>query len=268
MNASSTCALSVPVWRHWSTNFVFDRLVMIRIVKIETRDGDGGDDREQRRDRDHHDEDADDRQRRREQLAHRLLQALGEVVDVVGDPAQHVAARLTVDVAQRHAVELVLDVGAQLEHRPLHDAGEQVRLQVATTWRTPRRCRARSSRRVCSVGEVDALPARDAAHDDVGGAAEDLGREHQQRDAGDGEDQDGDDAEPLRAQPGREPAGRVLEVLRPFQRHARGARSDHRTRRGPPRRVAGRPSRSSARPVSRLACAVGVLGGLMPPPPR
>ena len=103
MNASSTCALSVPVWRHWSTNFVFDRLVMNRIVKTETgivtsatSDSSGeiviimirtptsvSD--------------------RREQLAQRLLQALREVVDVVRDPAEHVAARLAVDVAQRHA---------------------------------------------------------------------------------------------------------------------------------------------------------------------
>ena len=66
--------------------------------------------------------DADERERRREQLAQRLLEALGEVVDVVRDPAQHVAARLAVDVPQRHPVELVLDVGAQAEHRPLHDA--------------------------------------------------------------------------------------------------------------------------------------------------
>ena len=64
---------------------------------------------------------------RREHLAQRLLQALGEVVDVVGDPAQQVAARLAVDVAERQAVELVLDLGAQPVHRALHDAGEQVR---------------------------------------------------------------------------------------------------------------------------------------------
>ena len=36
--------------------------------------------------------DADEQQHRREHLAQRLLQALGDVVDVVGDPAQQVAA--------------------------------------------------------------------------------------------------------------------------------------------------------------------------------
>ena len=58
-------------------------------------------DREQRRDREHHDRDTDEQQDRREHLAQRLLQALGDVVDVVGDPAQQVAALLLVDVAER-----------------------------------------------------------------------------------------------------------------------------------------------------------------------
>ena len=65
------------------------------------RHGRERDDREQRRDREHHDRDADEQQHRREHLAQRLLQALRDVVDVVGDPAQQVAARLLVDVAER-----------------------------------------------------------------------------------------------------------------------------------------------------------------------
>ena len=44
-----------------------------------------------------------EQQHRREHLAQRLLEALGDVVDVVGDPAQQVAARLLVDVAERAA---------------------------------------------------------------------------------------------------------------------------------------------------------------------
>ena len=57
---------------------------------------------------------ADDRERRGEHLAQRLLEALRDVVDVVGDPAQQVAAGLAVDVGEGQAVELVLDVAAQL----------------------------------------------------------------------------------------------------------------------------------------------------------
>ena len=41
-----------------------------------------------------------EREHRGEQLAERLLQALGDVVDVVGDPAEQVAAGLAVDVAR------------------------------------------------------------------------------------------------------------------------------------------------------------------------
>ena len=43
-------------------------------------------------------------EQRREHLAHRLLQALRDVVDVVRDPAEQVAARLPVDVAERQPV--------------------------------------------------------------------------------------------------------------------------------------------------------------------
>ena len=117
VKASSTWAFSVPVWRHWAMNRVLDRLVMSRTVHEGDRDRDEGDQRQQRRDREHHDEHADDGEHRGEHLAERLLEALGDVVDVVGDPAEQVAAGLAVDVGERQAVELVLDVGAQPVHR-------------------------------------------------------------------------------------------------------------------------------------------------------
>ena len=56
---------------------------------------------------------------------------LRDVVDVVGDPAEHLTALVLVQVAQRQPVQLVLDLGAQLEDGALHDAVEQVALQVA-----------------------------------------------------------------------------------------------------------------------------------------
>ena len=62
----------------------------------------------------------------------------GEVVDVVGDPAEQVAALLPVDVGERQPVELALDRLAQLEHRSLHHAGEQVRLAVRESTTTPK----------------------------------------------------------------------------------------------------------------------------------
>ena len=99
MNVSSTSAFSAPVCRHCAMNFCFERPAMRRITKIDSGtvttatsassgeitniitstptmvSADG------------------------EQLAERLLQALGDVVDVVGDTAEQVAARLPVDVA-------------------------------------------------------------------------------------------------------------------------------------------------------------------------
>ena len=75
----------------------------------------------------HHHGHADEQQHRRQHLAQRLLQALGQVVEVVGDPAEQVAARLLVDVAQGEGVDLGLGLGPQPLHEPLHDAGDHPR---------------------------------------------------------------------------------------------------------------------------------------------
>ena len=82
---------------------------------------------EQPRDREHHHRDADQQQDRGQHLAERLLQALGEVVEVVGDAAEEVATRLVVDVAQRQPVDLRLGLLAQVQHRALHEAGDHPR---------------------------------------------------------------------------------------------------------------------------------------------
>ena len=55
------------------------------------RDRHQGDHGQERRNEEHHDKDADDRQQRRHDLAQGLLEGLGDVVDVVGDPAQYLA---------------------------------------------------------------------------------------------------------------------------------------------------------------------------------
>ena len=85
---------------------------MARHHEHRERDRDEGDEREQPRDPDHHDDRADQRQHLRQHLRQRLLQALRDVVDVVRDAAQQVAALRAVDVAERQAVELVFDVCA------------------------------------------------------------------------------------------------------------------------------------------------------------
>ena len=63
-------------------------------------------------------------------LAGALLQTLGEVVDVVGDAAEQVAAGVPVDVREGKAVQLGLDGLAETLHRPLDRTGEEVRLRV------------------------------------------------------------------------------------------------------------------------------------------
>ncbi len=106
LNASSICPLSRPVCAHWAMNLRFDRLAIWRVTSITSGIVTRAIERQQRRDRHHHRDDADDRERRRQQLAERLLHALLDVVDVVGRPAEDLAARLAVEVAQRQAVQL------------------------------------------------------------------------------------------------------------------------------------------------------------------
>ncbi len=62
--------------------------------------------RQQRRDDEHHHDRGDQHEDVGEQLADRLLEALGQVVDVVGHPAQQIAPRGAVDVAERERLSL------------------------------------------------------------------------------------------------------------------------------------------------------------------
>ena len=127
------------------------------------RDRHEGEECQQRRDPDHHRDHRDDGEQRGEQLAQRLLQALRHVVDVVGDPAEQLTARLAVEVRQRQPVELVLDVAAQPvdgavdrdgEHPaldPLQQRGHEVEAEHEEQDLAQRR-------------EVDALAGHDVVH--------------------------------------------------------------------------------------------------------
>ena len=204
------------------------------------RHGQQRDHGEQRGDHHHHHEHADHRQERGQQLAHRLLQALRDVVDVVGDPAEQLAAGPGVDVAQREPVQLVLHVPAQRGDRALHDAVEQPALQVRQQRRRhvdrhdehqhpPERgeVHARAGHDVlrldqgrCGVVSRGARVGRRLGRREAGGqpAAEHAGEDdvrrvaqHQrsddvERDAGDAEDEHDDDAEPLGRQAAQQPA--------------------------------------------------------------
>ena len=95
------------------------------------RDRHQGDQCQCRRDVEHHRDHEDDGEDRVQHLAHRLLQALGHVVDVIGDPAQQLTAGLAVEVTERKSVELVLDLGPHPEDGLLDHVVEQVPLEVA-----------------------------------------------------------------------------------------------------------------------------------------
>ena len=217
--ASSTWAFSEPVYFHWATKRFFERAVIAFMVTIESGmvttviNASNG-------------EiviimisTPNDRERRREQHAERLLQALGDVVDVVGDPAQQVASRLAVDVHERQPVELVLDVAAEPVHRPLHHSGEHAVLeQRQHPGHGVDREHLEEDEAECA--EIDRAVADQAVDDDVGGVAEDPGPDHRERDAGHREHEHGDDAGPFRSQPGEQAPDRLAEVLRPLDRHA------------------------------------------------
>ena len=83
------------------------------VTTIETGTAQQRDDRQDRADREHHDQHADDRQQRGDELGQALLERLADVVDVVGDAAQQVAARVAVEVAQRQPGELLVHVAAE-----------------------------------------------------------------------------------------------------------------------------------------------------------
>ncbi len=125
---SSTWPLSVPVRAHCCANCCCDRFATNDRDHDRQRHRQQRDDRQQRADPEHHRQDADDRAQGGDQLGQGLLERVGDVVDVVGDTAQRVAARMAVVVAQRQTGELQVDVPAHPVDGPLRDAGHDVRL--------------------------------------------------------------------------------------------------------------------------------------------
>src|SRR5690606_15731828 len=181
-------------------------------------------------------------------LAHGLLERLGDVVDVVGHPAQQLAAGLAVEVAQRQTVDLVLDVGTKPPDGPLDDVGDPEPLEPAGEGGHAVHADD-ESQDLADGGEVDPpagddvhrlqhpgegvlplgpqslddglfgdpgreLGADEAAEDLVGRPAEHLGGEHGQHDADDRQHQHGDDLDAVGAQQAEEALRRALEVHR------------------------------------------------------
>ena len=156
-------ALSLPVRRHWSMNMPWLRFITWPVTTIvigtvtRATSASCHEIENISTTHEHH------RQQRGEQLAHRLLQGLADVVDVVGDPAEQLAARLLVEVAQRQRVDLVLDVGAHPHDGALDDVVEQVALEPAEQRRRDVHAE-HEQQHVADRGEVDALPDHEVLH--------------------------------------------------------------------------------------------------------
>ena len=88
------------------------------------------------RDRKHHRQDPDHGQHRGQHPGQGLLEHGGDVIDVVGDARNQVAALDVVKVGQRQAVDLFLDALAQTEHGAHHDDVHGVALGPAEHRRT------------------------------------------------------------------------------------------------------------------------------------
>ena len=94
VKTSSTWAFREPVWRHWVR---YRGLSSTRRSGASARSRRGrsarATDGQQWRDGEHHHRDPDQGQQGGEDLTHRLLEALGQIVDVVGDPTDNRSPR-------------------------------------------------------------------------------------------------------------------------------------------------------------------------------
>ena len=147
-------ALRRPVLVHWAANRRCERRAIARVASSDNGTVSQCDQRQQRRDRHHHRQHRHQRQQQGQHLADRHRQRRLQVVDVVGDSAQQLTALPCIEVGQRQAVHLVLDVGTQRDHGPLHRDVEQSDLHP-NQQRGNQIQRQREAQRPGHRGEVD-----------------------------------------------------------------------------------------------------------------
>ncbi len=148
----------------------------------EHRDGRGhrhrqdSDQCQQRREPQHHGECGGEHEEGHDQLVQELVQGLGDIVDVVRGPAEHVAAALLLEMAGRQHVEFLLHRAAEPVAEALHSCGRQAALDPAEQ----RRPNVHGGDRQQPLGQLLLVEgaAQEASDDDVGGVAQDLGGRH------------------------------------------------------------------------------------------
>ena len=130
-------------------------------------------------------------------------------------------------------MQLVLDVGAQPAHRALHHAGQGVGAQVLQHRR--RRVQADDEQQdVVEAAEVDMADAAapQSLDDHVGRVPQQFGAEDREHDTAEGQEEDGDDANPLGSHPSRETSQGLASVFRVLQRHPERTHAAHGPRGG------------------------------------
>ena len=218
---------------------------------------------QQGRDPEHHAHDADDGENRRDELAQALLDGRREVVDVIRDPAEHVAVRMAVEVAKWQPTELLLHVAAHSRHDALREPGHREALEVAEG-RAQEIDECGEAEDLSQLVDVDADTRRDvhardhggnlavavfaqkfdrlglgraegqaladdAVEEHVRGPAEHLGPRHHERDRSDTEEQRQRQFDPFGAEPREQAPDRSLDVLTLADLHrAAAAHSSHR----------------------------------------
>ena len=167
------------------------------LAHCEYRDWDGGqgDQGQQRRDGEHHDRHADEQKDGVKHLTERLLQALGDIVDVVGDPAEQITSRCPVDVAEGQGMDFFLYGLAQSLHDSLQDTGQSVSTCQGEEGGADVHSRG-FQQDVMQFGEVDVAVA-DTFNDDVGPVAQDSRPEHVEGHADDGGEDGKGEFQPL-----------------------------------------------------------------------
>ena len=176
------------------------------------------------------------------------MEALAQIVDVVGNTAQDLAAGLLVEIRQRQPIELGFHVGTQSVHGALDDPGDEVPLRPHEDRR--RHVQQQHEEKNPSEGsEVDAGPwhrigaaqqvgeptvasrpglgnclilgdagrqlfSDDTGEDQVSGMPEELRADDAERDTDHTQGNKQHDHAPLRCQPFEQPAGRGAEVER------------------------------------------------------
>ena len=177
-------------------------------------------------DREHHDQHADHRGDAGDQLGDALVQALAERIDIVRDAGQHLANSALFKVGQRQAVDLFIDLVAEVIADLLGQAGHQPALQKAERGGEQIHPR-KKEQHPPDVGKVDAAdPAQlgdPTGGQRCGGFGQNLGACNVENRRKNCKYNDHDERQLIPAHGGQQLAQRALEILGALRRRASGS---------------------------------------------